>query len=447
MSSCRSHATDNPRVVIAGGGVAALEACLALRERLSAADLDITLLSPARALRLPPAVGPASRSGGISRWSIALATFAADQDVTVVHDALTAVAPRSRVAVTGAGDEIPYDVLLVATGGHAADAVHGALTFRGAGEGQAIRELLAAQPPRIAFAAPEGATWPLPLYELALLSAAELRRRGAATEVLLVTPENAPLSLFGPAASDFAADLMSRHGIEVVTSASAVAARAGSLELSDGRRLAAEHVVALPRVLGRRIEGVPRDEEDFIAIDEHARVIGLSHVYAAGDVTNFPVKHGGLASQQADAAAEAMLAELGLPIVPRPFDPVIQGVLFTDDGARLPPGAAGGQRRRAVGAALLLAVVAAEQDRRPPPLALSGHTRRRAAYPGDPSRRRSPSRVGRRPHRHALTPASLAAHRVQDLQARRAARGRDGAQDPDDDGEDEEDQRVGRPGR
>ena len=48
------------------------------------------------------------------------------------------------MAVTGAGDEIPYDVLLVATGGHAADAVHGALTFRGAGEGQAIRELLAA---------------------------------------------------------------------------------------------------------------------------------------------------------------------------------------------------------------------------------------------------------------------------------------------------------------
>ena len=322
-------ATDNPRVVIAGGGVAALEACLALRERLSAADLDITLLSPAQRFDYRP-LSVLQPFRGISRWSIALATFAADQDVTVVHDALTAVAPRSRVAVTGAGDEIPYDVLLVATGGHAADAVHGALTFRGAGEGQAIRELLAAQPPRIAFAAPEGSSWPLPLYELALLSAAELRSRGAATEVLLATPENAPLSLFGPAASDFAADLMARHGIEVLTSASAVAAPAGSLELSDGRRLPADRVVALPRVLGRRIEGVPRDEEDFIAIDEHARVIGLSHVYAAGDVTNFPVKHGGLASQQADAAAEAMLAELGLPIVPRPFDPVIQGVLFTD---------------------------------------------------------------------------------------------------------------------
>jgi sulfide:quinone oxidoreductase len=138
------------------------------------------------------------------------------------------------------------------------------------------------------------------------------------------------LALFGRAASEFVAELLSRHGVEVVTSAHVIAARAGALELADGRHLPAEHVVALPRVLGRRFEGVPRDSEDFIPIDEHARVRGLAHVYAAGDVTNFPFKHGGLAAQQADAAADAMLVELGLPIVARPFDPVIQGVLFTD---------------------------------------------------------------------------------------------------------------------
>ena len=152
-------ATDNPRVVIAGGGVAALEGCLALRERLSAADLDITLLSPASA-SITARCRSCSRSG--DRGGASPSTFAADQDVTVVNDALTAVAPRARVAVTGAGHAIPYDALLVATGGHAADAVHGALTFRGAGEGQAIRELLAAQPRRIAFAAPEGSRGPCP---------------------------------------------------------------------------------------------------------------------------------------------------------------------------------------------------------------------------------------------------------------------------------------------
>ena len=323
-------ATDNPRIVIAGGGVAALEACLALRDRLSAADLDVTLLTPAERFDYRP-LSVLEPFQGVSRWSLALATFAADQDVTVVHDALTAVGPHARVAVTGAADEIAYDLLLVATGGHAADAVHGALTFRGADQGGAIRALLDAQPRTICFVAPPGATWPLPIYELALLSAAALRRGGAATEVRLVTPESAPLALFGRRASEFARQLLSRWGIDLVTSARAFAVRAGKVELSDGRRLAAEHVVALPRVLGRRIEGVPRDEEDFIPIDEHARVEGIAHVYAAGDVANFPIKHGGLAAQQADAAADSMLAELGLPIAPRPFDPVIQGVLFSDD--------------------------------------------------------------------------------------------------------------------
>jgi sulfide:quinone oxidoreductase len=324
------NATENPRIVIAGGGVAALEACLALRDRLSAADLDITLLSPGERFDYRP-LSVLEPFRGVSRWSLSLATFAADQDITVIRDALTAVGRHARVAVTGAGDELPYDLLLIATGGHAADALHGALTFRGADQGETIRELLASQPQSIAFVAPPGATWPIPIYELALLSAAELRRCGAATEVRLVTPEEAPLALFGARATEFAAKLLSRCGVDLLTSARAVAVRDGRIELSDGRRVDAEHVIALPRILGRRIEGVPRDDEDFIPIDEHARVEGMAHVYAAGDVANFPVKHGGLAAQQADAAAEAMLAELGLPIVPRSFDPVIQGVLFTDD--------------------------------------------------------------------------------------------------------------------
>jgi sulfide:quinone oxidoreductase len=75
---------------------------------------------------------------------------------------------------------------------------------------------------------------------------------------------------------------------------------------------------------------VPQDAEGFIAVDDHGRVQALDGVYAAGDVTTFPLKQGGLATQQADAAAEAMLAALGVPIVPRPFEPVLKGVLYTD---------------------------------------------------------------------------------------------------------------------
>ncbi len=78
---------------------------------------------------------------------------------------------------------------------------------------------------------------------------------------------------------------------------------------------------------GRRIAGLPQDDDDFLAVDEHGRLVSVAHVYAAGDITSFPLKHGSLAAQQADAAADAMLAELGLPIAPRPFRPVLQGVL------------------------------------------------------------------------------------------------------------------------
>ena len=106
-------------------------------------------------------------------------------------------------------------------------------------------------------------------------------------------------------------------------------------------------MVALPRVLGRRIEGVPRDDEDFIPIDEHARVEGMAHVYAAGDVANFPVKHGGLAAQQADAAAEAMLAELGLPIVAASVRPGHPGRPLHRRRAGLPAGAADAGRAAA----------------------------------------------------------------------------------------------------
>ena len=40
----------------------------------------------------------------------------------------------------------------------------------------------------------------------------------------------------------------------------------------------------------------------------------MEGVYAAGDITTFPVKQGGIATQQADAAAEAIAAELGADV-------------------------------------------------------------------------------------------------------------------------------------
>jgi sulfide:quinone oxidoreductase len=82
---------------------------------------------------------------------------------------------------------------------------------------------------------------------------------------------------------------------------------------------------------GRTIGGVPHDLAGFIATDDHGRVRGMPHAYAAGDVTTFPVKQGGIATQQADVVAEAIAAELGCDVAAEPFDPILRGVLWTGD--------------------------------------------------------------------------------------------------------------------
>ena len=93
--------------------------------------------------------------------------------------------------------------------------------------------------------------------------------------------------------------------------------------------LEAGAVVALPLIGGPGIEGLPCDEHGFIPIDDHARVAGLERVWAAGDGTTFPVKQGGIGTQQADAAAEQIAASVGAEVEPRPFHPVLRGQLVT----------------------------------------------------------------------------------------------------------------------
>ncbi|HEX2103833.1 MAG TPA: hypothetical protein VHF51_09290 [Solirubrobacteraceae bacterium] len=68
--------------------------------------------------------------------------------------------------------------------------------------------------------------------------------------------------------------------------------------------------------------------------DAHGQVAGTDTVRAAGDATTFPVEQGGVAAQQADAAAEAIAARAGAEVEPRPFRPVLRGVLLTGRGQR-----------------------------------------------------------------------------------------------------------------
>jgi sulfide:quinone oxidoreductase len=90
-------------------------------------------------------------------------------------------------------------------------------------------------------------------------------------------------------------------------------------------------VIALARLQGPRIAGLPADADGFIPVDPHGRVTGARDVFAAGDATAGPIKQGGLAAQQADAAAETIAAEAGAPVAPRPCRRVLRAVVLTGE--------------------------------------------------------------------------------------------------------------------
>jgi sulfide:quinone oxidoreductase len=324
------------RVLIAGGGVAGLETLLALRA-LAGDLVDLELLAPEPAFWYRP-LAVAEPFGAGDAHHFELAEIAGGAAARFTLDQLASVDADANLARTGHGVEIDYDALVIACGALPRPALTGALTFRGPADSDAFRQMLAdaerGSIRSIAFALPAPVGWPLPLYELALLTATHLEQRDKQVELALVTPEAAPLSLFGQAASDAVRALLREHGIRVHTGCYPTRYEAGRLELVPQATLLTDRVVALPRLEGPRILGIPQDADGFIATDLSGRVPGFTNVYAAGDITQFPIKQGGIAAQQADAVAEVIAAQAGAAVQPHRFQPVLRGLLLTGGAPR-----------------------------------------------------------------------------------------------------------------
>jgi sulfide:quinone oxidoreductase len=321
---------DHPlRVVVAGGGIAGAELLLALRS-LAEERVEIEVVAPSTDLPFRPAA-TATPFGGGAVQVFDLETIAADAGAALRRDTVEAVAPRAHRVRLASGGSATYDALVVAVGARARAAVPGAITFRDQRDAHLVTALLDRLDPtgatRVVFAAPTGMSWTLPLYELALLTSTELDRRGVATEVVILTSEASPLEVFGPPASSFVASLLSERGIRKLQGSAQSVAR-GRVTLSDGESLTAEGVVAVPRLVGRRLAGVPADWNGFVETDERGRVVGLEDVFAAGDVTRFPVKQGGLATQQADVVAALLAARAGAGVPPPPTRSVLRARLL-----------------------------------------------------------------------------------------------------------------------
>ena len=320
------------RVVIAGGGVAGVEAALALRA-LAPELVSVELVSPEPEFAYRPlAVSEPFGHGHVPM--VDLRRVAADIEAELHLAGLAGV--DGSQAVLDDGSRLEFDALVIATGTRLVSAVPGALTFAGVAEVDAYRRLLdeidEGGVRSVAFAVPHGVVWPLPLYELALMTARRPAKHAAA--LTLVTPEEAPLDVLGPAAARAVSDLLGEHHIALRTSVFPIGVADGRLTLAPEGSVEADRVVALPEQRGFEFDGVPHVPGGFIPVDEHGRVEDLPHVFAAGDITTYSVKQGGIAAQQADAVAEVIAAEAGAAILPEPFRPVLRSVLLTGNGPR-----------------------------------------------------------------------------------------------------------------
>jgi sulfide:quinone oxidoreductase len=317
------------RVVIAGGGIAGLETLLALRE-LAGDRVEPTVISPQpdftyrpMTVEEPFSLQPAERHE--------LAPLVEELGGRFVQQPVAAVHPESHRIEFADAAAVKYDAAVMCIGAELRAAYPDVATLGAPPGSDAVDQLVRRGGPRLALIVPPGVSWPLPIYELALMAERRARRESSDVAIEVFTPEAAPLIMFGTVASAAVAELLAARGIEVHTGAFVTQSEGDDVlrVMPQVTQIDPRDALALPALDGPRLAGLPADDEGFIPIDEHARVVGVDDVYAAGDGTTFPIKQGGLGTQQADAAAEHIVSRLDGRADATPFHPVLRGKLIT----------------------------------------------------------------------------------------------------------------------
>ncbi len=305
-----SRARTRTDVLIAGGGVAALEALLALNERLEA-PRQITLLAPGGEFRYRPLAAYRGLVPGL-RTTVDLAEVAAEHDAEYRRDHLDSVHASRSEAVTRDGSRIAYRALIVAIGAIAINPFPGAVTLglpRQEAAFQALVERVrtgAVQ--RVVIVVPPHLSWTLPAYETALM----LRHASGlpSMRITVTTPERAPMDEFGPEIGDAIADRLRDRDIELCPRTVPETIAEDELWVPSLGLTPVDAVVVLARPAGPLVAGLPHDALGFIPVDGVGRVVGTPGVWAAGDATTQATKQGGFALQQVDTVSEDVTSAL-----------------------------------------------------------------------------------------------------------------------------------------
>jgi sulfide:quinone oxidoreductase len=321
------------RVLIAGAGVAGLETMMAVRA-LAGPRADITLAAPTPEFVYQP-LSVAEPFGVNRERRYPLQRIAADFGATFLQDEFAWVGLRGQRVFLRSGDELGYDALVMALGARAYPAWPHVPTFSGR-RGVAMVRALLNEVERggvgsLALVVPTGSAWAFPLYELALLLSSRAKDAGVAVELALFTPEPEPLGVFGRVASAQVSDLLAAAGVRFEGGSRVdVTPEKALLTAGSETPLHFDRVLAAPRLEGPAPRGLPCDDDGFIPVDAHGMVQRVDHVYAVGDGTDFPVKQGGIATQQADAVAEVIAKRAGARVDPRPLRPVLSRYLLAN---------------------------------------------------------------------------------------------------------------------
>ena len=328
---------DPLKVIIAGGGVAGLEAAFALHD-LAADRVSVTVLSDRdEFVYRPLSIGEPFSSSHAERYPLGPLVASAGADL--IRDTLTAVDPRARVVRTAGGAELAYDALLLGLGARLAPVSEHAINVDDARMDELLHGLVqdieGGYMRCLAIVVPGPVPWPLPAYELALMASERAWDTQTELDVTVLPSERMPLEAFGAEASHAVSRLLADRRIEVVTSAYCEIPRSGLvIAYPGGRSVSADRVVAFPQLVGPGVTGLPSDGGGFIPVDEYGQVRGVERVWAAGDGTDYPLKQGGVAAQLADTAAHSITALAGVGVEVRPFAPVVEGVLMTGGSPR-----------------------------------------------------------------------------------------------------------------
>lgn len=292
------------RIVVAGGGIAGVEAALTLAHGLR--DADVTLLAHGRELWRTPDLVDAALEEPELRHDVPLADVVAGAPITVRCADLRHVDVDRRVAVTTDG-ELRYDELVVAPGARALPTQ--GLPLRTPAHATVLRGVLDARfellrHPRerasVVIRAAADNAWAPPAYELAALIARRGRAHGLTVgrrlTVTIVSAELTPFGWFEPHVADIVVDELRSLGVELAV----------GVPESRFDDLPGDVTIDIGPLQARAVEGLPRlAASGWYEVDHAGRV--HDHEFVVGDAVGTGFK----AAFAAAWHARRVLSDLG----------------------------------------------------------------------------------------------------------------------------------------